>query len=486
MASRLDATRGAARTTAHAGAADVFICHASEDKAEVARPLAALLRAKGLNVWLDESALTLGDSLNQQIEAALATTRFGIVILSPSFFPKHWAQRELAGLTAREAAANAKVILPVWHNIDARYLTRHAPVLADRVGVRTSEGLPKVADEVLRALERADSMPRGPSTGPSDAGMAPSRARRRVTRGSLSAGGTALACGAIAFFATPASAPSNGAGPTNRATAQSLDVAVPRGWQVATASHLPRGVHATSLVSLSSTTRPIYLDVGVTSTSSPTLLPNGLAHNALTGSRRETIALGGLYYYRYRGLQTAARQRLVAVYVTNTDHGALLASCTLSGSLAGPVGQPACERIVASVRLHGLKPLTLGPQRVFASALRSAITMVNAARARWGALLYKATTAKGQSAIAARLADAHRRAAAIVEAAASGPSEAGTRAAVIEALEGVALGYDAVSIGATARSRTAFDSGRQTVEARTAELVSAVRRMAEFGYRLAA
>ena len=42
---------------------DIFISHASEDKADVARPLAAHLEHLGLKVWLDEFELTLGDSL---------------------------------------------------------------------------------------------------------------------------------------------------------------------------------------------------------------------------------------------------------------------------------------------------------------------------------------------------------------------------------------------------------------------------------------
>jgi len=41
---------------------DVFICHASEDKDAVARPLAKALEARGLTVWLDEFQIKLGDS----------------------------------------------------------------------------------------------------------------------------------------------------------------------------------------------------------------------------------------------------------------------------------------------------------------------------------------------------------------------------------------------------------------------------------------
>jgi hypothetical protein len=47
---------------------DVFISHASEDKADVARPLADLLVDRALDVWYDEFTLTVGDSLRRSID----------------------------------------------------------------------------------------------------------------------------------------------------------------------------------------------------------------------------------------------------------------------------------------------------------------------------------------------------------------------------------------------------------------------------------
>ena len=67
---------------------DVFISHAGEDKVEVARPLTDALTASGLRVWLDENELHLGDSLRAKIDHGLAHSRFGVVVLSPSFFCK--------------------------------------------------------------------------------------------------------------------------------------------------------------------------------------------------------------------------------------------------------------------------------------------------------------------------------------------------------------------------------------------------------------
>jgi hypothetical protein len=138
-----------------ADAIDLFISHAGEDKDMVARPLAKALEARGWSVWLDELELIIGDSLSGGIDAALARSRFGVVVLSPSFFAKQWPLRELAGLAAREVDAGSKVILPVWHNVDERYIATRSPILADRVGASTSRGIEQVADELSTALARA-------------------------------------------------------------------------------------------------------------------------------------------------------------------------------------------------------------------------------------------------------------------------------------------------------------------------------------------
>jgi tetratricopeptide (TPR) repeat protein len=131
---------------------DLFISHASEDKNDVARPLAQRLQAAGWSVWLDELELTVGDSLEGRITDALARSRFGVVILSPVFFSKQWTLRELSGLAAREVGSGTKVILPVWHQISHQDILEHSPVLADKKGVPTSQGLDYVAEELSRAL----------------------------------------------------------------------------------------------------------------------------------------------------------------------------------------------------------------------------------------------------------------------------------------------------------------------------------------------
>lgn len=134
---------------------DVFISHASEDKNEIARPLACLLRDNGVKVWLDEQELCLGDSLRQKIDEGLAQSCWGIVILSPSFFSKEWPQTELDALLTRELGGH-HLILPVWHHVSSQDVAEISPILASRLAIDTSKGLDAVCRAILCAVERGE------------------------------------------------------------------------------------------------------------------------------------------------------------------------------------------------------------------------------------------------------------------------------------------------------------------------------------------
>jgi hypothetical protein len=130
---------------------DIFISHASEDKQDVAEPLAVMLGQEGLRIWYDKFTLTLGDSLRRKIDEGLAESRYGLVVLSKSFFQKEWPQKELDGLVAREDGKE-KRILPVWHNITKQEVLAFSPMLADRLAVSTTQGLPMVVKEIMRVF----------------------------------------------------------------------------------------------------------------------------------------------------------------------------------------------------------------------------------------------------------------------------------------------------------------------------------------------
>ena len=131
---------------------DVFVCHASEDKEAFVRPLAEALRSHHLEVWYDEFSLNLGDSLRESIDKGLAASRYGIVVLSPSFFRKQWPRRELNGLVAREMAEDRRVILPIWHHVDRDEVLAFSPPLADLRAAVSAEGLSSVVRQVVKTL----------------------------------------------------------------------------------------------------------------------------------------------------------------------------------------------------------------------------------------------------------------------------------------------------------------------------------------------
>jgi len=130
---------------------DVFISHASEDKEAIARPLADALTSKALKVWYDEFSLAIGDSLRQSIDRGLSYSRYGVVILSPRFFEKHWPQQELNGLATKEVGGK-KVILPVWHEVDFEEVRQYSPTLADKYAVSSKLGLENVVEKLLAAM----------------------------------------------------------------------------------------------------------------------------------------------------------------------------------------------------------------------------------------------------------------------------------------------------------------------------------------------
>ncbi len=127
---------------------DAFICHASEDKDALVRPLAERLIEQHVEVWYDEFSLNVGDSLRRSIDRGLGQSRFGVVVLSPSFFSKQWSEWELDGLVARQNGGEASVILPVWHGVGRAEVVAYSPPLADKLAASSDEGL----DEVVRRL----------------------------------------------------------------------------------------------------------------------------------------------------------------------------------------------------------------------------------------------------------------------------------------------------------------------------------------------
>ncbi len=92
---------------------DIFLCHASEDKEEVLRPIVEACGQAGISCWFDEAEIKWGDSITQKVNEGLTKARYVVVVFSTSFVEKNWPQRELYATLNQEAATGEVKVLPL-------------------------------------------------------------------------------------------------------------------------------------------------------------------------------------------------------------------------------------------------------------------------------------------------------------------------------------------------------------------------------------
>ena len=138
---------------------DVFVSHASEDKARFVDSFVAALEERGLRVWYDTNEIRLGDDFRKRMDEGLARSRFGVVVLSPNFF-KFWPEAELSALWNQEATFGGTRILPVRLELDHATMTARSPLLAARAALGWELGMRELAARVEERLRDAPATPR--------------------------------------------------------------------------------------------------------------------------------------------------------------------------------------------------------------------------------------------------------------------------------------------------------------------------------------
>jgi hypothetical protein len=144
---------------------DVFISFAVEDRA-VATELWEKLTTKGLKVWYSGKELKVGDALTEAIHNNLELSRFGVVVLSPTYLSKIWTLNEFFFLQKRENAGT-KTLLPVLYKITPEELASKFPPMANIFAIHADRGIDIGVDKLLgeisrlRDLDRKQSSPWG-------------------------------------------------------------------------------------------------------------------------------------------------------------------------------------------------------------------------------------------------------------------------------------------------------------------------------------
>lgn len=132
---------------------DFFICHASEDKEEVAKPLAEALIARDYTIWLDENDILLGDDIPENLSKGISMASFSILIMSPVFFEKYWTMKELSSFLMKEAHGSGH-ILPLRHGLKPEEITELYPILGSRFSHSFDEGIDKIVSAIEVAFHK--------------------------------------------------------------------------------------------------------------------------------------------------------------------------------------------------------------------------------------------------------------------------------------------------------------------------------------------
>ncbi|MEV7045222.1 glycosyltransferase [Amycolatopsis sp. NPDC051061] len=93
---------------------DIFICHASEDKNTVVRPLIDAFNRANITYWYDEAEIKWGESITERVNHGLRESQFCLVIISAAFMGKPWPKREFFAVLNDEAASAGNTLLPIF------------------------------------------------------------------------------------------------------------------------------------------------------------------------------------------------------------------------------------------------------------------------------------------------------------------------------------------------------------------------------------
>lgn len=131
---------------------DVFISHASDNKALFVDPLVECLELEGLKVWYDKSKITAGQNICTAIDAGMKSSKFGVVIVSPEFVKKSWAPFERDALVGLERTDPSRRLIVIRLYVDQPAMEDFSPLLASKSPVDAASGMPAVKRALMAVL----------------------------------------------------------------------------------------------------------------------------------------------------------------------------------------------------------------------------------------------------------------------------------------------------------------------------------------------
>lgn len=144
---------------------DIFISHAREDKAEIARPIYEACARAGLKAFLDEEHIGWGESFTKKINTALGAARTVVAVVSSHSVSKDWPILEVNTALALEVSGDKRVVPVLVGNPDLSKL----PLIRGKNWIVWRGDAEMIARELKSILQPAPQ----PTVRPKDAKITP-------------------------------------------------------------------------------------------------------------------------------------------------------------------------------------------------------------------------------------------------------------------------------------------------------------------------
>ena len=138
---------------------DIFICHASEDKEEIVKPMVESFNQAGITYWYDEAEIKWGDSITQKVNEGLNISNYVVVVISNVFVSKPWPQKELNSALSIEISSGEVKVLPllVGSEAEKKQILQKYPLLNDKRYLPWDGNLRKIVKALLSRIKKEDA-----------------------------------------------------------------------------------------------------------------------------------------------------------------------------------------------------------------------------------------------------------------------------------------------------------------------------------------
>ncbi|MCD1584726.1 TIR domain-containing protein [Halomonas sp. IOP_14] len=130
---------------------DVFLCHASEDKADIVEPLYQELSKIGVHAFYDKKEIGWGDSLVGTINKALLKSKYVIAVMTDNSVGKSWPQQEINSVLNGDISGGTKRLLPLIFGDKEKILNNNF-LMNDKLYVEWKDNPTEIAQKVQELL----------------------------------------------------------------------------------------------------------------------------------------------------------------------------------------------------------------------------------------------------------------------------------------------------------------------------------------------